>query len=217
MRGSGDVSFALWGLALFAAWLFVGLPALYSPSHEGFLGVKLAEWLLIGATLALYVATRQLVVGAEKKAERQLRAYVMIEIVRLEGLEVGSCPRAVATVKNSGTTPARNVTHWSKLVFSKFPEMADMAMALPNPKKFPESPIAPGGKIILSSGLDKPIPDAAFLSALTSEQCAFYLIGEIRCEDAFGEKRETDFHLFCNGPAVATGAMSNYSIGNRIT
>jgi hypothetical protein len=78
MRGSGDVSFALWALSLFAAWLFVGLPALYSPTHEGFLGVKLGEWLMIGATLALYIATRQLVIGAEKTAERQLRAYVKL-------------------------------------------------------------------------------------------------------------------------------------------
>ncbi|MGA7806922.1 MAG: hypothetical protein WCB02_20170, partial [Bradyrhizobium sp.] len=61
MRGSGDVSFALWGLALFTFWLFVGLPAFYSPDHEGFFGVKLGEWLLIAATFALYFATRQLV------------------------------------------------------------------------------------------------------------------------------------------------------------
>lgn len=216
MRGSGDVSFALWALALFAAWLFVGLPALYSPSHEGVLGVKLGEWLLIGATLALFIATRQLVIGAEKTAERQLRAYVMIESIRLEGLQVGSCPRATVTVKNSGTTPARSVTHWSKLVFSKFPNMSDMAMAIPNPPRFPESPMAPGGKLFMSSGLDRPL-DEPTLAALTSEKYAFYLIGEIRYEDAFGMKRETNFHLFCNGPNVETGAMSNYSRGNRIT
>jgi len=211
----GDVSFALWGLALFAVWFFVGLPALYSPDHEGFLGVKLGEWLLIAATCALFVATRQIVTGAGETAERKLRAYVMIEIVRLDNLAIGGCPQANITIKNFGSTPAHNVTHWSKLAFSKFPDMSPLP---PNPRRqFPESPIAPGGKLILSSGLDKPIPDASFLSILTSEQGAFYLIGEIRYEDAFGEKRETDFHLFCNGPGIATGAMSNFTSGNRIT
>src|ERR1700722_5498736 len=215
MRGSRDVSFALWALALFAAWLFVGLPALYSPSHEGFLGVKLAEWLLIGATLALFVATRQLVIGAEKTAERQLRAYLMIKSVRLEGLKDGSCPRAIITFKNSGKTPAQNVTHWAKLGFSTFPDMAQLPET-DRSQPMPPGAVAPGGKIIMSSGSDKPL-NAPTMNVLENGTYAIYLAGEIRYEDALGKKRETDFLLFCTRGMVAEGSMASFHTGNRIT
>jgi len=215
MRGSGDVSFALWALALFAAWLFVGLPALYSPTHEGYLGVKLAEWLLIGATLALYVATRQLVIGAEKTAERQLRAYLMIKTVRLEGLKSGSCPRATVTIKNSGNTPAKNVTHWARLGFSTFPNI-EQTPERDRSQMMPPGAVAPGGKIILSTGIDRPLNDPT-MSVLENGTHAIYLVGAIRYEDAFGKERETDFHLFCTRGMVAEGTMASFHIGNRIT
>jgi hypothetical protein len=215
MRGSGDVSFSLWALALFAAWLFVGLPALYSPSHEGFLGVKLAEWLLIGATLALYVATRQLVIGAEKTAERQLRAYVMIKTVRLEGLKDDGCPRAIVTIKNSGNTPAKNVTHWAQMGFSTFPEMT-LFPVRDSSRIMPPGAVAPGGKIIMSTGIDKPL-NAPAINAIEKGTHAIYVVGEIRYEDAFGQTRETDFHLFCTRGMVAEGSMASFHTGNRIT
>jgi hypothetical protein len=46
---------------------------------------------------------------------------------------------------------------------------------------------------------------------------AIYLVGEIRYEDAFGKKRETDFHLFCTREMVAEGSMASFHVGNRIT
>jgi hypothetical protein len=79
-------AFALLSLILFSFWFFVVLPLLYAPHHgepsNEILGVKYGEWLMIAATIALWVATMglwlatsHLVKSADKTAERQLRAY----------------------------------------------------------------------------------------------------------------------------------------------
>jgi hypothetical protein len=83
MTKISDCKVALFALIFFAGWLFIGLPLLYLPSqdhvHGEILGVKYGEWLLFLATAGLASATWQLVTGAEKTAERQLRAYVLVE------------------------------------------------------------------------------------------------------------------------------------------
>ena len=83
MPKNSDEKIALIALIALAAWLFVGLPLLYLPPqdhiHGEFLGVKFGEWLLVLETVALAVTTWMLVKGAEKTAERQLRAYVLVD------------------------------------------------------------------------------------------------------------------------------------------
>lgn len=73
------------------------------------------------ATAFLWKATKALVDGANDTAERQLRAYVMIESVRLEDFEVGRRPFARVTLRNSGATPAHQLTHWCMMGFDAFP------------------------------------------------------------------------------------------------
>ena len=60
------------------------------------------------ATVFLYLATRELVQGAEKTAERQLRAYIYIHPVTLYVFTVGAHPAILLSAKNYGTTPTRN-------------------------------------------------------------------------------------------------------------
>jgi hypothetical protein len=91
-----DEKIALVALIAFAVWLFVVLPLLYLPSqvhvHGEILEVKYGEWLLFLATMALFWATWRLVKGAEKTAERQLRAYVFVQPVGIDILDAGdSC------------------------------------------------------------------------------------------------------------------------------
>ncbi|MGA7807080.1 hypothetical protein, partial [Bradyrhizobium sp.] len=137
-----------------------------------------------------------------------------IKSVRVEGLNSGGSPRAIITIKNSGVTPARNVTHRAKMGFSTFPKMTPM----PERGQVPSPPgaIAPGGEINMSTGIDKPLNDATLIALLTGTH-AIYVVGEIRYDDAFGKMRETDFHLFCTRELVNEGTMASFDIGNRIT
>ena len=72
-----DDKFAVVALTAFAVWLYIILPLIYlanNGTHSEFLGVKYGEWLMFGATVALVAATWMPVRGADRNAERQLRA-----------------------------------------------------------------------------------------------------------------------------------------------
>jgi hypothetical protein len=113
-----DEKIALVALIAFAAWLFVVLPLLYLPSqdhvHSEILGVKYGEWLLFLATAALFWATWRLVTGAEKTAERQLRAYLFVQPVGVDILDDGDSCKVTITyaVKTTGQTPAFQLLHF---------------------------------------------------------------------------------------------------------
>lgn len=208
---------AISALIALAVWLFVCLPLLYSPGvhiPHGLFEVKAGEFLIFAATLALWWATRRLVKGADKTAERQLRAYVMIDSVNLTNLAVGGNPEAHITFKNSGQTPASEMTHWARLGFLQFPTPSGSFPQKPQ-RILPASTLAPGGKVTITTGINQPL-NPVTLAALQSSH-ALYLVGEIRYRDAFGEQRETDFVLFCTGPMVAAGTMASFETGNRIT
>jgi hypothetical protein len=134
MQKTTDGKIALVALIAFAAWLLIVLPLLYLPgqghSHGEILGVKYGEWLLFLATMALFWATWRLVNGAERTAERQLRAYVMIRTVTVTNLIIGGDPDAAVTIKNSGQTPASDMTHWARMgfpvsAFGRFPHKTE--------------------------------------------------------------------------------------------
>jgi hypothetical protein len=78
----------LW--AVIIALVIVLLSVLRS-SHRisEFAGIKLGEALLVVVTWMLWAATRQLVKGADRTAERQLLAYVYIEDTRFKSTETG--------------------------------------------------------------------------------------------------------------------------------
>jgi hypothetical protein len=166
------------------------------------------------ATGLLWKATKALVDGASDTAERQLRAYVMIESVRLEDFEVGRRPFARVTFRNSGATPAHRLTHWCMMGFDAFPH------TLPFPTSddtaLPPTPLAPRGSISLRT---PPLNELnlATWSDLAAGTHAIYLAGEIKYIDAFGKARETQFVLFTGGPLGASDSLAAYREGNRIT
>src|SRR5207253_87563 len=92
--------------------------------------VKVTDSLLVVFTFLVFVATvllwwsnRRLVTGAEKSAERQLRAYIFVTETKIlaadingtilnppQNIRVGTRPVAILTIKNTGQTPAYDVT-----------------------------------------------------------------------------------------------------------
>jgi hypothetical protein len=105
----GQVAIGL--LALFAFWLFVVLPIMFAQSEYWTIAehelkitdtlVAVFTALLFFATLLLFFATRALVLGAEKTAERQLRAYVFAQVDCLKRVDNDwRCERCLASSAN---------------------------------------------------------------------------------------------------------------------
>jgi hypothetical protein len=115
MPKASDCRIALVALIAFAAWLFIGLPLLYLPGeshvHGEILGVKYGEWLLFLATVGLWWATWRLVIGADRTAERQLRAYVSVEPTIVYNFGTAALIMIGVDVQNHGETPAGIIFH----------------------------------------------------------------------------------------------------------
>ena len=71
--------------------------------------MKPGEWLLVIVTWMLWLATAETVSGADKTAERQLRAYSDMRSARVESFEIGEKPTVLLKFRNIGQTPAIHV------------------------------------------------------------------------------------------------------------
>ena len=150
------------------------------------------------------VAAEDAVVHARVSAERQLRAYVMVEGInviypsksQLRPPSGGGPSRehlvAVVKVKNSGATPARKMTGW--VMCDSFAEAPVYAP--------PDRPQGHGVRVIGPGHEDefefreKVLNHAQFLKAvgaLKAGSLTLYVWGRIAYEDAFGRERETLF------------------------
>jgi hypothetical protein len=178
------------------------------------------------STIGLWLATNKLWSAGEEQlshlrqtAERELRAYVMIENAHIDGLDVGHFPRAALTLKNTGTTPAYNLTHWCAMGFAPFPlegAVPDSGEEIPLPPR----PLAPGSIINTWATVGQNPPmNLATLNAMRAGTHALYIVGQIQYDDGFGNRRETEFLLFCGGNIgiLEGGAVASYMTGNRIT
>jgi hypothetical protein len=173
--------------------------------------------ILAVATLALAGFMQLQIRDGRKSSERQLRAYVMIDTVKIENIRMGGEPEVKLTFKNSGQTPATNLTHWARLSFNTFPEITGELPTVKKGERLPPGPLAPGGKIHLTTGIDRPLDAAVLNTIIVDRTHAFYIVGELRYVDAFGVPRETDFLLFSTGSFATEGSMASYKTGNHIT
>jgi hypothetical protein len=194
--------FAIGGLGLFAFWLYVFLPLLYMPGERRLLDVTPGEWLtfaatflLFVATLGLWLATVRLVRGAEKTAERQLRAYLGITQATASNFGAGQIFMVSITVKNSGQTPAYKVTQHYSIMGGAYPRKEPLPQVV-----VPGGPstLGPGEVHILEISMHRPLPGSAY-SQITSGDAAIYIWGSIMYEDTFGSSRETRFSYIFGG------------------
>ena len=172
--------------------------------------------LVANAAQASNDATKRAIVLAEDTAQRQSRAYVMVHAAALERLTSGTKPVAKITIKNTGQTPAHNVTQWSSLGIGPYPILDHVVRALKGREvEKPSKPLPPGGDTkILSEG---EILTEAQYEALSDGTHALYVMGEIRYRDAFNKPQEIDFLLFSGGPLGLASELSEYQTGNRAT
>jgi hypothetical protein len=207
----GQVAIGL--LALFAFWLFVVLPIMFAQSEYWTIAehelkitdtlVAVFTALLFFATLLLFFATRALVLGAEKTAERQLRAYVFAQVDCLK--RVDNDWRCDITIKNSGQTPAYKMTQKIRSEVLKDPTEKNFDFKATPPDES-KSSMAPGGTITASVKIEPPdqLAKGEYL----------YVFGEIHYLDAFDKERHTKFRFY-NDNTTPPGKMLVATLGNE--
>ncbi|MFD1986541.1 hypothetical protein ACFSOZ_29305 [Mesorhizobium newzealandense] len=170
--------------------------------------------ILAFSTIFLWVATRDLVKGAERTSQSQLRAYVAVPNTDIGKVSVGEKPLASVRLANFGQTPAYALHH-----------MVEMAIADKGTKTFRLNRRKKSGKTTLNPTESFSVR-SAMTEALTEEQHAaimndtkrIFLFGEIHYRDAFWRSRKTFFRFETAGPSlIAEGLLSVSAEGNSAT
>jgi hypothetical protein len=165
-------------------------------------------FILAFGTVFLWLATKRLVRGTEKTAERQLRAYVGIVNGNLdiEITDKAITARATIRVKNFGQTPAydamckcgiENATTFSEAINSKQISIVGKNTIFPQADQrimFGNNFVAPPGELPFST----------------------FVFGQISYLDAFGRSRWTNFRFTAHfGPGASRADLAPCEEGNE--
>jgi len=128
-----------------------------------------------------------------KSAEqRELRAYVSVESGSITPITGQIQPAAHLILRNTGKTPAYQLTHWAHIVV----DHVNLQVALPGigpmPAPLPTITIGPFGGSTKSVPLGRTITQQEYQDILAGTKVV-YVYGIIEYEDAFGEKRHTRY------------------------
>lgn len=170
--------------------------------------------ILAFATFYLWKSTERLVVGAEDTAERQLRAYVLVDKCRIADLEVGKEPTARVEIKNFGQTPAYDLTQTCLIRIEGFPLEKEWILKEPADGEAAKSILGPQGVLITGSRYGALLSQMQ-IDALASGHYAMYVFGRIRYSDAFKQDRSTYYTLFSGGGVGVGSSVAPSHIGNR--
>ena len=165
------------------------------------------------ATGMLWYATMRLVKGADKTAERQLRAYVYIEKTNFEFTADGLF-KVKYQIKNFGQTPAHNV---SLLSIVQVVDWKHGNPSIPVPDRIETiGSMAPREDYFW---FDDELDVATTREGTERGDKAIFLLGTIVYDVAFEmSARETNFRYYIGGDIGTDGdEMSAASIGNDAT
>ena len=170
------------------------------------------------ATGFLWKATRELVHGAEKTAERQLRAYVLVELEEVAFIHNQRHRNSAAVsiqIKNFGKTPAYDLTHTA---IADFVALPPMVYPFDFGRKW-SSPIVlgPGATMKIIASLDREMSSDE-MKMWADKSKTIFAFGQISYRDTFRQKQFTDFRLFDTGMAAPGGStMRPWESGNNTT
>jgi hypothetical protein len=151
------------------------------------------------STIGLWYVTWRTFSHAEKSAERQLRAYLVVKTSFSE--ELAGEPRGrilvTVTITNSGQTPAYDVGGWIDKAFRNY----IVPGALPTPTNQimnGSSVLGPGVDRALQTIWDTPLnsDESALVKA---RKKAIFFYGRTEYRDAFGHRHYTNFRLMFRG------------------
>ena len=153
-------------------------------------------------------------------SRRELRAYLFVDA---SNIFIGIKPHnkgrviSVVAVKNSGSTPAHRVAHWSFVKIADHTDEAEMSA----PKSLEDahqSTIPPGG-VITADRITNTIPTRTEIAAIKKGLAVIYVYGSIEYVDVFGRSLRTDYRLNYTGlwPLPESALLRFCAEGNDAT
>lgn len=156
----------------------------------------------IASLWATAIATAALIwtlIETRETARRELRAYLFVDT---SNIIIGARPHnkgrviSIIAVKNSGSTPAHRVSHWSEVKIAEIAQEGEMNA--PSPLvAMSQSTIPPGGGITADRSIEKPgrIETAHIKTGLA----AIFIFGAIEYFDVFDRPHRTNYRLHFTG------------------
>jgi hypothetical protein len=166
------------------------------------------------STIFLWVATRDLVNGAEKTAKQQLRAYVGVAGIDIKKVIANERPVISLAIQNFGQTPAYGVHYWLDSIVAE----KDAVRLKFDAQTFSgKSVLNPGDNFRIISTAVKPLTSVQVDQVLADTQRIF-LQGEIRYWDVFKKYRKTLFrHETAGKDVIAMERLTPSEKGNIAT
>jgi len=169
-------------------------------------------FLLFLATVALWLATRRLVQGAEDTALRQLRAYVSIKLDEKLFYDSNGLLNAPFITKNHGVTPANFMLCSLQIGLFRFPLDTEL-----DPHSYPSTSsntaLFPGEQVRHYATFPSKLNQAE-IQAIEKSEGSIYVWGEVRYKDAFGIQRSTQFRMYSTGADFGRGELAYHHEGN---
>jgi hypothetical protein len=167
---------------------------------------------LSGAVIGLTLLQLVTVITMIVTTRRQLRAYVFVSRAEIVDLDAGM-PIVQVDIRNTGQTPAYNVTHVWRCGSFPYP----LTEKLPLPRE--AEPIAwahlgPGAMVRVHRTADRLLTYGN--AERSNRPLAFYVYGEIAYRDAFRKIRTTRYVFFHEGlPRIGPGHLMAHQRGNE--
>jgi hypothetical protein len=168
---------------------------------------------LTGAVVGLTLLQLFALMIMVRTTRQQLRAYLFVSRAEIVDLEMGT-PIVQVDIKNTGQTPAYNVTHIWRCGSYAYP----LTEKLPLPRQ--GEPIAwahlgPGAVMQVHRTAEPRLTNGVS-AELTNRPLAFYVYGEIVYRDAFHKRRFTRYVFFHEGlPRMGPGHLIAHIRGNE--
>jgi hypothetical protein len=169
------------------------------------------------STLLLWLETKKLVIGAEKTAERHLRAYVTVEGDAIMGaptlaagikyhpapsIKAGLKALVHMSIKNTGQTPAKNVNVRSNMKLVNWPidpkELTDDTDDCTSEDRYSQDNLGIKEGRTFSKMLKRSLTDSD-IDSLQRGKKAIVMYGSVTYEDVFGKKWTTHFRWHTGG------------------
>jgi hypothetical protein len=168
--------------------------------------------LLFFATIALWLATRKLVKGADDTGRRQLRAYLSMSPKLFSNFVAGSFVQIEFLQRNHGQTPAFNITHIFDIAV--FPTPLPIGFVFPAPTWIVDSnhTIFPAddAKGWFNRGVPVTATEVAGVAAYTHK---IHIWGVTTYRDAFQKTRETKFSASVGGANFVQAQLLASTVG----
>lgn len=172
-------------------------------------------FILAVVTGFLWWSTRQLVLGAEKTAAQQLRAYIFTTHKEGINLEVNGELSTATQIKNFGQTPAHDMMTCHRVGIYKLPLTATNKLEEPTYEPgFPKGPLAPGEVAYQRATIPELLPKD-IIADLEAGKAALFVFGEIRYSDIFNKPHRTSYCLFSTGEDFMDRSLAYYHEGNE--